>query len=250
MPMIADAHGSSKCESMAQAPAVSSGLRLMRALLITVALLSFTGVADARCRQMGVAPELLNPDRALASDAALVVRLISTPSVRPGSNTFPAMSLTRGSDTIALRIEPLSASLARYVPASRPAAGRWRVEGLGRDVTFGTTRAPALAAPRVTSVRSVSSARGRRGSNYSVTGVLAAAAPAHAIAVFGKHASSTFGDGAQVGGQTNVTVFSWRTRCRRWPDGMGTPPTSGAVQLRFVGEDGQLSPLSNSTNIS
>lgn len=221
----------------------------MRTLLIVVAFLSSSGIADARCRQMGLAPELVSPDRALAADAALVVRLVSSASAPRSNNTFPAMLLTRGGDTIALRLELLTPSLARYVPASRPAAGRWRVQGLDREVSFGSSSAPPLAAPRLTAVRSIGNARGRRGTQYTVTSTLAAAAPAHALAVFAKHAEGTFGDGRGVGGQSALTVFEWGTRCRQWPQDMTPPPTSGPVRLRFVGEDGQLSPLSNAVRM-
>lgn len=214
-------------------------------LSLVLAPVGVSSPAEARCMQMGLAPEILNPDRELAADAALVVRLVPAPSSRPRTNAFPALTLSRNGTSIPLRLEKLTPSLARYVPARRPDAGTWQIAPLGREVTFGARSAVGLATPRVTSARSVASTRGRRGSEYTVDAVLERPAPRRAVAVFAEHDSGAFGDGNRVGTRTSITIFNWRTRCLMWPEGMAPPPTDGAARLRFVGGDGQLSRPSN-----
>lgn len=232
----------------------------MRTALILLALLTILPASEGSARRApmrGSEAYLLNDGAALPTTGALIVGLRRAQgrngAGRRDLTSFPALSLRRGGTRIPLRLEQLSATLARYVPRRRPSPGRYRVTGLGESVRFvGRPAARRLAAPAVRAVQrrantprsgTLGDRRRRppqlRQTTYSVRVVFDRALPASAVGIVLEDSRGGF-----AGGPTAGVSDSWEhTSGGRGPMPSGTrsPPVVGAeVTVRLVDRNGRL----------
>ncbi|MFT5355497.1 MAG: hypothetical protein ACI9KE_002716 [Polyangiales bacterium] len=219
-------------------------MRNLLSLLLLPALM-FVGPtpASARCAPSGLQPYLMNGvDHPLAADGALLVGLRSSRSRAGGRGVdFPELTLNQGDTSIPLRLELLSSFVARYVPESTPAPGRYRVAGLEVHVRFeARTSEAALAAPAVRAVQRREERR-RRGVREQVRVVFRTPPPSRAIAALVDSERGGFGGGVISADRGGLSVYDWGGGCQRRPRDLRSPPASGSnVIVRLVDRDGQL----------
>jgi hypothetical protein len=218
-------------------------MRNLRSLLLLPALM-FVGPtpASARCTASGLQPYLMNGvDHPLAADGALLVGLRSSRSRAHRRADFPELTLNQGDRSIPLRRELLSTFVARYVPESTPAPGRYRVAGLEVHVRFeARTSEAALAAPAVRAVQRREERRRWR-VREQVRVVFETPPPRRAIAALVDSERGGFGGGVISADRGGLSVYDWGGRCQRRPRHLRPPPASGSnVIVRLVDRDGQL----------
>lgn len=205
--------------------------------------------ANARCRMQGVAPRLLMADNHVyAKDAELVVTLVTSGDQVRG---FPAdLRLEReGEEPITLRRRELTPDLSLYQLSRQPSAGDWTLVNGGvtmpRTLTFGTHRRNRrVAAPRLVDVQSRRVRRGRS-EEFTVHAQVETPTPDTIIAGVFRANDADHARADVTAGSTDVTLFGWRRRCRRWPEELSIAPEHAGARLQYVDADGWRSGWSN-----
>lgn len=243
-------------------------------MLCSLACVALTGVPRASAGacamprlHVRIAPPVAH---AIPSDQGILVELGTDPqrSIGFGPGAYSgarhlevtAHLAREGQADIALRVEQLAPSIARLVPASTPAPGRWHVvsEGHDEEVTFGAQPATGegLAAPQLVSVTRVrQSIPGPRGSDSytSVTARIRGAISERAagVVLFGVHngrerAALTQSRASLASLHTRageLTLFSSGGRCSASLPGQD-PSVQGTVRLAVYDYDGRIGPRS------
>ena len=229
----------------------------MRMMLTFLALLTMIPASEGLARRapMRGSEAYLLSDEAVSTNGALVVGLRGAQGMPRSADlsSFPTLSLIRGGTRIPLRLEQLSATLARYVPQRRPSPGRYTVMGLDQSVRFvrrsvrRRLAGPALRAVqrRATAPRSEPQRRRPRPpqlrqTTYSVRVVFDQALPTSAVAIVLEDSRGGFA-GGPTAGSTDSWVHTTGGSFQPMPDGTRSPPVAGSeVTVRLVDRDGQL----------
>lgn len=248
-------------------------MRSSPALFVALAVLVTLGLADTpvasagACAMPGLYVRIAAPvTHTIASDQGVLVEVGTDPrrAIAPGPAPYSgerAVSVTahlarEGQADIALRVEEIGPSVARLVPASTPAAGRWRVVSAthSEEVTFGAApaRGAGPSAPQLVSVTRVQqSIPGPRGTD-SYTSVTARlrrtlSASAAGVVLFGVHgtterAALTQSRSSLASLHTRageLTLFSSGGRCSVSLPGQD-PTVRGTVRLAAYDLDGRV----------
>lgn len=183
-------------------------------------------------------------DDVIPANRSLVVGLRQNydTGVRTPGPDFPALSLRRGSRTIALRVEPLAPMLARYVPSAPPPPGEYEVVGLGVNVRFGaaSTTRTAPTAPRVRAVQRRAQSESYGATSLALRLVLRTPPPPGVVAVIVRGPGGVFGQAALTSGQLEHTILSDGDCEQRPQTRVEPPPVGGRAEVRFVSASGEI----------
>ena len=258
-------------------------LRSLTTLALTLAALGLAAITAAPIALAGACamPSLwvriaADATRVIPSDQGILLELGTDPrrAIGPGPAPYSAESaiavtahLAReGQPDIALRVEAIGPSVARLVPATTPASGRWRVVTAthSEEVSFGAqpARGNGPAAPRLVSVtRTEQTFPGPRGSDsyLSISARLRGALPASVagVVLFAVHGTTERAaitqsrqSLASLHTGAGALVLFARGGCCSVSLPAQDPSVRGTVRLAAYDLDGRLGARSNDVTVT
>ncbi|MBL0218575.1 MAG: hypothetical protein IPQ07_32445 [Myxococcales bacterium] len=220
------------------------------ALVSLVSLGTTAAPAAAKCAMSHLRPEVLSTDE-IAPGGGIVVATEQASYDEPdeGDAVQPTWQLEIGGTRSAPKIDTLAPGLAVYrVPASATAATLFDGKTVRGKITIGTTKAAALAAPKVKGIRHDKS-MGRRASAYT-TVTLDGAPPAGMVALVLTDAKGTPRSfGVVEDGAAELRVYA-HSRCGVVPNNTVESKIGDKVKLFWVDRNGRKSPVSKIVTIT
>lgn len=220
---------------------------MLRRLIPVLALLLVASAALAQdepaCPDTFGLRLLTPPTGRIPRDAAFVVGLFGEGTYRE----LPEIRLTRGRRDVAMVSETIAPGLYRLRPDTRRIWGRWQIGVPGApQILFGRPgTGPAPTRPRLERVERYLVASGGE-SRTEVRAHFAFPTPEGVVAVVTFWGADEEPDGwvAAIPTERDAVISRVEGDCAQLAPGATTAPESGPVRVAFVGQYGQLGPIS------